>query len=142
MARVEHNRREFLKTTGIGAAAAGMTAYFFTSSSQAQESKNDRLVAGAIGLGGMGRGDAGSIARFADMVAVCDVDRRHAEQAAAHERIGKGKADVYEDYRELLARRHRPRDDQHARPLAREDLHRRDARRQAHLLPEAADAHD
>jgi predicted dehydrogenase len=104
MVRVEHNRREFLKTTATGAAAAGMTAYFFTSSSQAQESKNGRLVAGAIGLGGMGRGDAGSIARFADIVAVCDVDRRHAEHAAAHERIGKGKADVYEDYRELLAR--------------------------------------
>ena len=104
MARVEHNRREFLKTTGTGAAAAGMTAYFFTSSSRAQESKNGRLVAGAIGVGGMGRGDAGSIARFADIAAVCDVDRRHAEHAAAHERIGKGKADVYEDYRELLAR--------------------------------------
>jgi predicted dehydrogenase len=105
MARYEHDRREFMRTTASGAAAAGMAAYFFTSASKAQESKNDRLVAGAIGLGGMGSGDASSIAHFADIVAVCDVDRNHAERAAAHEGIGKGKAQVYEDHRALLDRK-------------------------------------
>lgn len=105
MQRNQHNRREFLRTTATGAASAGMAAYFFTTPSGAEESKNDRLVAGAIGVGGMGRGDASSIARFADVVAVCDVDRKHAEQAAGHDRIGKGKADIYEDYRELLDRK-------------------------------------
>jgi predicted dehydrogenase len=99
-----HNRREFIRSTATGAAAAGMAAYFFTSPSRAQESKNDRLVAGSIGLGGMGHGDARSIARFADIVAVCDVDRTHAEHAAADEHIGKGKAEIYEDYRGLLDR--------------------------------------
>jgi predicted dehydrogenase len=105
MARYEHNRREFIRTTAGGAAAAGMAAYCFTSPSKAQESKNDRLVAGSIGLGGMGRGDAGAIARYADIVAVCDVDRLHAEEAAAHEGIGKGKAQVYDDHRALLDRK-------------------------------------
>jgi predicted dehydrogenase len=104
MTRNEQNRREFIRTTATGAASAGLAAYFFSSPSRAQESKNDRLVAGSIGLGGMGRGDAGAIARFADIVAVCDVDRQHAERAAAHDRIGKGKAEVYEDYRQLLDR--------------------------------------
>ena len=99
------NRREFLRHTATGAASAGMAAYFFTSRSPAAvESPSDRLRAGSIGLGGMGRGDSSNIARFADIVAVCDVDRKHAESAAADQRIGKGKADIYEDYRELLDR--------------------------------------
>ena len=40
-----------------------------------------------------------------DFLAVCDVDRRHAERAKKDQRIGKGKADVYEDYRKLLDRK-------------------------------------
>ena len=34
-----------------------------------------------IGCGGMGRGDAKSASRFGNIVAVCDVDKSHAEQA-------------------------------------------------------------
>jgi predicted dehydrogenase len=52
----------------------------------------------------MGTGDAQGHANFGDILAVCDVDSRHAERAKNHDRIGKGKADAYEDYRKVLDR--------------------------------------
>jgi predicted dehydrogenase len=56
----------------------------------------------------MGRGDASAISKFADIVALCDVDRKHAEAFAANEKLfGKGKPrpEIYEDYRKLLERK-------------------------------------
>ncbi|HJT36420.1 MAG TPA: Gfo/Idh/MocA family oxidoreductase [Pirellulales bacterium] len=91
-------RRRFLTTTG-----AGLTApYWFTSRSPAAESKNDRPLLGAIGLGGQGTSIADRARKFGDIVAVCDVDHDHAQRA--HNWFG-GKADIYEDYRKLLDRK-------------------------------------
>ena len=100
-------RRSFLKKSS-GLIAGAAAPYFFTADSQAAEmprSKNDRLVIGCIGNGGMGHGDARAAAKFGDVVAVCDVDRAHAESAANHKEIGKGKARIYENYLRLLDRR-------------------------------------
>ena len=99
-------RRQFLATSA-GAAAAGLCApYFFTAASAQQaQSAADRPLVGCIGNGPMGMGDARAIARFGDIVAVCDVDRSRAEKAAADEKVGKGKAQVYDDYRALLDRK-------------------------------------
>ncbi len=97
-------RRDFLKTT----AAAGsllVPAFAWSQPAFANRSKNDRLVAGCIGMGSMGTGDARGINNFADIVAVCDVDSRRTEQARADENIGKGKADTYGDYRRVLDRK-------------------------------------
>lgn len=52
----------------------------------------------------MGTGDARRHAPFGDIVAVCDVDARHAERARSDEEIGRGKADAYGDYRRVLER--------------------------------------
>lgn len=52
----------------------------------------------------MGTGDAKGHAKFGDIVAVCDVDSAHADQAKEHEQVGKGKADTYGDYRRVLER--------------------------------------
>ncbi|MEM6472602.1 MAG: Gfo/Idh/MocA family oxidoreductase [Planctomycetota bacterium] len=99
------DRRSFLKTTGA-VAAGGSVAYFpWTEKAFANRSKNDRPLIGGIGLGGMGMGDCRGHARFGDIVAVADVDQKHADRAKADEQIGKGKADVYADYRELLDRK-------------------------------------
>ncbi len=99
------NRRSFVKTAGSTAAAAGSLAYFpWTEKSFANQSKNDRPQIGGIGLGGMGSGDCKGHANFGDIVAIADVDQQHAERAKADPRIGKGKADIYGDYRELLDR--------------------------------------
>jgi hypothetical protein len=57
---------------------------------------------GCIGLGGMGTGDAHDHNRYGDIVAVCDVDANHRERARNDEKIGKGKAESFEDYRKVL----------------------------------------
>ncbi|MCA9217982.1 MAG: Gfo/Idh/MocA family oxidoreductase [Planctomycetales bacterium] len=99
------NRREFLKTSAAASAIGATVPYFaWTEKSFANNSANDRPQIGCIGVGSMGTGDAQAHARFGDVVAVCDVDSRHADRAKHHERIGKGKADQYEDYRKVLER--------------------------------------
>jgi len=99
-------RRTFL-TTSAAATAAGLAApYFFSTERVAADeakAKNDRLRFGCIGNGGMGHGDAGAARRYGDIVAVCDVDRGHAE--SVRQKFSGGKAEVYEDYRKLLDRK-------------------------------------
>jgi len=94
------NRRDFIKTTA--AAAAGATVpYWITSRSARAASKNDRPLLGAIGVGGQGTGIAKNAKRFGDFVAVCDVDRNHAERG--NKELGS-KAEIFGDYRKLLER--------------------------------------
>ena len=97
------SRRSVLKS----AVAAGTILPYFpwTSSAKANWSANDKVPIACIGVGGMGRGDAqDAVNQGAEILAVCDVDLRHAEAAAADEKMGKGKADVCQDYREVLER--------------------------------------
>jgi len=102
----QSSRREFLgKTAGTVAAMAAVPAFnpYWTSSAQgAPFASQDRLRVGCIGLGGMGTGDAHDHNRFADIIAVCDVDANHRERARNDEKIGKGKAESVEDYRRVL----------------------------------------
>ena len=99
------SRRNFLKTSAT-AAVAGAAVPYFTSTEKAfaNESANDRPRIGCIGVGSMGMGDAHGHSQFGDILAVCDVDSMHAERAKNHEKIGKGKADAYKDYRKVLER--------------------------------------
>ena len=100
-------RRRFLGATAAGAAATtgGLVPYLpMTRAAFANQSANDRPRIACIGTGSMGTGDAHGHARFGDIVAVCDVDGRHAERARNDEKIGKGKADAYRDYRRVLER--------------------------------------
>ena len=101
MSRSRLTRRRFLKTSG-GLAAGLAAPYWFSSHARADESKNDRPLFGAIGLGGQGTSIADRARKFGDVVAVCDVDHDHAQRA--RNRFG-GKADIYEDYRKLLDRK-------------------------------------
>jgi predicted dehydrogenase len=95
------NRRQFIKT---GAAIAAAPFIPWTRKAFANQSKNDRPRVGCIGTGSMGMGDAHDHNRFGDIVAVCDVDRRHAERARNDKNVGKGKAEMYRDYRTVLDR--------------------------------------
>ncbi len=98
-------RRSFLKsTTGAGAAAGAMAYFPWSQKAFANDSANDRPLIGCIGVGSMGTGDARAHANFGDVVAVCDVDWWHALRAKHDEKIGKGKADAYKDYRKVLER--------------------------------------
>jgi predicted dehydrogenase len=102
----QSTRRDFLKTTSVATAAGAGAAYFpWTQKAFANQAKNDRPIIGCIGVGSMGTGDARGHARYGDIVAVCDVDSNHANRARNDKNIGKGKADVYEDYRKVLERK-------------------------------------
>jgi predicted dehydrogenase len=99
------SRRSFLKTSAAAGAAAAAVPYFaWNETAFANQAKNDRPVIGCIGVGSMGTGDAHGHNNFGDIVAVCDVDKNHAERARQDKNIGKGKADAYEDYRKVLDR--------------------------------------
>jgi myo-inositol 2-dehydrogenase / D-chiro-inositol 1-dehydrogenase len=102
MNRLGSHRRAFLKTAAslmVGGIAAPVS---LTRTCRAGESKNDRFVVGAIGVGGQGSSIADRARKFGDVVAICDVDRAHAERA--RERFG-GKAEIYGDFRKLLERK-------------------------------------
>ena len=97
------NRRQWLAS----ATAAMSVPYWFTSAqAQAEPSKNDRPIAAVIGTGGRGTSMGWhQFGHFADLVAICDVDLREAERAAAtiEEKIGV-RPKIYQDYRKLLER--------------------------------------
>lgn len=101
------SRRSFVKTA---AAAAGLPLWFMERelALAAPEPKplspSDRPGIALVGCGGMGRGDAGNAQRFGDILAVCDVDSNHAEQAAKQfTKNGKSPA-RYSDFRKVMER--------------------------------------
>ncbi len=95
------SRRDFLKTSTAAGALSLTTPYFFTSKAAANESKNDRFNVAAIGVGGRGRGIGKELQGRGNCVAVCDVDRLHAEKFRGED----SKIQIYEDYRQLLDRK-------------------------------------
>ena len=97
-ARRSH-RRDFLKSASACIVGGLSTPALL---SRAAESKNDRFVVGAIGVGGQGTSIADRARKFGDIVAVCDVDRTRAERA--RDKFG-GKAEICGDYRKLLDRK-------------------------------------
>jgi len=108
------NRRRFFKSAAALAAAAGVPAWYLEmEQSRAAQPKplgaNDRPAIALIGCGGQGRGDANAASQFGDIVAVCDVDDRHAE-AAAKQFTKNGKTpEKLNDFRKVMER-----DDIHA----------------------------
>lgn len=95
-------RREFLRSSAVGVAAGVTAPYWICAAARGEESKNDRPLVGAIGVGGRGLHIAQRAAQFGDIVAVCDADLGQAEKAKAA--LG-GKAEIYQDYRRLLERK-------------------------------------
>ncbi len=100
-------RRDFLKTTTAGAAALGASSWFNPLPGfAAQDSPNERPVLGCIGTGSRWNAVGPNAMKFADCVAVCDVDTRHTDKAKKRvEGIQKKEGvEVYENYEDLLAR--------------------------------------
>ena len=106
-------RRSFLHRCTLAAAATGLPLWFVQRELAAQEaaktalppaSPNDRPGLALVGCGGMGTGDAANASRFGDIVAVCDVDQKHADAAAQKfSKAGRTPA-KYGDFRKLLER--------------------------------------
>ena len=103
MERSIQTRRQFLKSASA-IAGTSFIPYSFTSAAEdaaRPRAKNDRLRIGSIGMRYQGSVIAEKGTEYGDIVAICDVDRDIAAQS--REKFG-GKADLYEDYRDLLAR--------------------------------------
>ena len=88
-------RRHFLNTLAVGSAVTGLCTL-----SSPVFATDDRRRVGAIGVGGRGSRITQNASKFAEIVAVCDVDSQRAE-ANASKYFG---ASVSEDYRDLLDR--------------------------------------
>ena len=102
------SRREFLKSSALLASASLLQPHVSAAErtvASTMQQPTERPRVGCIGVGGMGTGDARAASRYGDILAVCDVDRGRAETAQKDNRIGKGKADIYDDYRKLLDRK-------------------------------------
>lgn len=107
------NRRDFLKTSTL--AAAGATMPYWMSSQRtlaedAAKSPNERLNVGCIGTGSRWNAVGPAAFKFANCVAVADVDKNHAEAGKnkvvdIHKKAGRPtEVDVYEDYQKILER--------------------------------------
>jgi predicted dehydrogenase len=109
------NRRAFLKTATAGAAAAFAAgcarSRIIPPSALGLGDRvvpSERIVMGAIGVGSQGTGNMRGFLdkREVQMVAVCDVDKRHRDRAKAFvdERYGNEDCEAYLDFRELIGR--------------------------------------
>ncbi|WP_437206576.1 Gfo/Idh/MocA family protein [Planctomicrobium sp. SH664] len=104
MSSIQANRRQFLAASATAAAAMLPIPYTFTANAAEKtlpRSANDRFRIGAIGMKYQGSVITEKAQAHGDIVAICDVDSQIAEKAKAQ--FG-GKADLYENYHDLLAR--------------------------------------
>jgi predicted dehydrogenase len=106
MTQYQQRRRDFLKKSLAMAVAGGVAPYFpWSAKALAKDTASDRPTLGLIGTGSRCGQTGPELAQFADIVAVCDVDSLHVDQAKNAPNMGKGKADAYGDYRKVLDRK-------------------------------------
>jgi len=104
-------RRRFLQKTVVAASSALSLPAIIPASARGAGgavAPSNRIVMGAIGVGSMGQGDLRGFLgkREVQMVAVCDVDRKHREQAkrAVDDKYKNNNCKTYLDFRELIGR--------------------------------------
>jgi len=107
MAGKHFSRRSFLKTAGAAGAVAAFPAVV-PSTVFGAEAPSNKIVMGAIGVGSMGSGDLNGFLgkKEVQMVAVCDVDRNHRNNAKnrVDGKYGDKGCRAYLDFRELIGR--------------------------------------
>ncbi|RZK20664.1 MAG: Gfo/Idh/MocA family oxidoreductase [Pedobacter sp.] len=98
------NRRDFIKTSAI-AAAAFMIVPRHVLGGPGYLAPSDRLIIAGIGVGGKGQSDIAMFAKSgkADIAYLCDVDDRRAATSVKN----FPKAKYYKDYREMLDKEHK-----------------------------------
>jgi predicted dehydrogenase len=101
-----HSRRSFLKTTA--AVAAPMVVPGSVLGLNGQTAPSNKIVMAGAGWGMQGPGNMGNFMNEDDcqVVAFCDVDKRHLKQAIdeINKRNGNQDCKAYHDYREMMAR--------------------------------------
>jgi len=105
-------RRGFLKKTVGTAAGAVMFPYVVQSSALGKAgtiAPSNRIVMGCIGVGGMGTGDMKGFLNKQEVqvVAACDVDKKHRDRARdiVNKKYGNEDCATYNDFREVIARK-------------------------------------
>jgi len=113
MANRNVSRRQFLRdAAGISAGIAGFP-YIISSSAlgaNGASPPSERIVMGCIGVGSQGTGNMQNFLgkrKDAQVVAVCDVDKRNAGNAKSLVDKAYGNSDcvIYRDFREIIARK-------------------------------------
>jgi predicted dehydrogenase len=100
-------RRNFLKTSGLAAAGAGLIAFPLKMPASVIGA-NKKVTCGLIGVRGMGFSNLQAFLRQPDTecVALCDVDRNQLERRVADtEKIQGKKPRAYTDFRKMLENR-------------------------------------
>lgn len=99
-----NNRRDFIKTSAI-AAAAFMIVPRHVLGGKGFLAPSDRLLVASIGVGGKGESDVAMFAKSgkADIAFLCDVDDRRAAKSVK----AFPKAKYYKDWREMLDKEHK-----------------------------------
>ena len=106
MSANQQTRRDFL-TTSAATAAAVSAPWWLPTQARAWnlQSPNGRPVLGCIGTGDRWNAVGPQAMRFADCVAVCDVDRNHVEKGRKTVKDKQDRdAEMHEDYRRILDR--------------------------------------
>jgi predicted dehydrogenase len=102
MNSARENRRQFLKKSA-GLAALGMAAPYVWSSIARAEDKPEKMIVGAIGVGGRGTDIGHQAAGLGKMIACADVHLGNANNfAGIIEKDYGQKCKVFQDYRKLL----------------------------------------
>jgi len=101
------SRRGFLKGAATATSALALPALVPATVFGANAPSN-RIVMGAIGVGSMGTGDLRAFLGKSEVqiVAVCDVEKKHRDQAKKYtdDKYGNQSCQTYLDYRELIGR--------------------------------------
>jgi predicted dehydrogenase len=102
------SRRSFVKQCAALAAILGVPLWYAENVLRAADTPrrltpNDRPGIALVGCGGMGKGDALNASNHGEIVAVCDVDDRRAQEAAEKLTIEGKRPRVYSDFREVMA---------------------------------------
>lgn len=102
--KIALNRRRFLKVAG----AATAFPTIIPAHVLGKDAPSNKILMGAIGVGGMGSGDLNGFLgdQRVRVVAVCDVDTRHQDRAKLRVdgRYGNKDCKKYLDFREMLAK--------------------------------------
>src|SRR5947209_4126715 len=94
-------RRDVLKAAAAvtaGAWVVGRGAWADTTNPNNSASPNERANIACIGVGGKGDSDSTHVGKFANVVAICDVDEKRLDKKQKE----YPKAKAYTDYRQLF----------------------------------------
>jgi predicted dehydrogenase len=97
------DRRQFLKSAafiGMSGWVVGRGAWADDSKPNASKSPNERLRFACIGVAGKGDGDSVHVAKFGDVVALCDIDDNRLDGKSRQP--GFEKAARFNDYRKMF----------------------------------------